>query len=152
LTNAAWCCIILTTHIAENRAVEKENAFGRFFKQKRRELGLSLRAFCRENGLDPGNLSKLERGVLAPPEGREKLEAYAAMLGLEEGTDAWFEFFDLAAAARGRIPDRLLKEERVVRALPILYRTLRKDKPDRDEVERLMDLIRGAWQGDRPAD
>ena len=121
----------------------RANGFGEFFKTKRRGLGLSLRAFCRKNGLDPGNMSKLERGVLAPPESRGKLEAYAAMLGLEEGSDDWFEFFDLAAAARGRIPDGLLEDERVVRALPIMYRTLRKDKPDREEVERLMKLIRG---------
>lgn len=128
------------------------NAFGEFFKAKRRSLGLSLRAFCRKNELDPGNMSKLERGVLAPPEGREKLESYASILGLKQGSDEWFEFFDLAAAARGRIPESLLKDERVVRALPIMYRTLRKDKPDREEVERLMKLIRGAWQVDHPAD
>ena len=121
----------------------RANGFGEFFKTKRRGLGVSLRAFCRKNGLDPGNMSKLERGVLAPPEGRGKLEAYAAMLGLQEGSDEWFEFFDLAAAARGRIPDSLLEDERVVRALPMMYRTLRKDKPEREEVERLMKLIRG---------
>ncbi len=126
------------------------DGFGEFFKARRRNLGLSLRAFCRKNGLDPGNMSKLERGVLAPPEGRGKLEAYAAMLGLEEGSDDWFEFFDLAAAARGRIPDGLLEDDRVVRALPIVYRTLRKDKPEREEVERLMELIRGAWRVDDP--
>ena len=109
-----------------------------------------MRAFCRKNGLDPGNMSKLERGVLAPPEGHERLEAYASMLGLAQGSDEWFEFFDLAAAARGRIPDGLLENERVVRALPIMYRTLRKDKPDREEVEHLMKLIRGAWRVDNP--
>ena len=42
--------------------------FGAFFKQKRLELGLSLRRFCLEHGLDPGNISKLERGRLAPPQ------------------------------------------------------------------------------------
>ena len=128
----------------------RANGFGEFFKARRRSLGLSLRAFCRKNGLDPGNMSKLERGVLAPPEGRGKLESYASMLDLKKGSDEWLEFFDLAAAARGRIPDGLLEDERVVRALPIMYRTLRKDKPDREEVERLMELIRGAWRGDDP--
>jgi transcriptional regulator with XRE-family HTH domain len=132
--------------------MDGSNAFGEFFKAKRLSLGLSLRAFCRKHALDPGNMSKLERGVLSPPDGRKKLESYAEILGLKAGSDEWFEFFDLAAAARGRLPEDMLEDERVVQALPIMYRTLRKDKPDREELDRLMKLIRGAWQVDHPAD
>jgi transcriptional regulator with XRE-family HTH domain len=124
--------------------------FGRFFKEKRLAQGLSLREFCRRHELDAGNHSKLERGVLPPPESRERLERYATMLGLEEGTDDWFTFFDLAAAARGRIPDALMEEERVVRALPIMFRTLRRDRVTKKDLEKLADTISRAWRGDQP--
>ena len=38
--------------------------FGEFFKQKRIVLGMTLRQFCAENGLDPGNISKIERIIV----------------------------------------------------------------------------------------
>ena len=46
---------------------------GEFFKQKRTGLKKTLRQFCAENKLDPGNISKLERGLMAPPQGSDKL-------------------------------------------------------------------------------
>ena len=45
-------------------------AFGEFFKVKRQALGLTLREFCLKHKLDPGNLSRMERGLLAPPQNR----------------------------------------------------------------------------------
>ncbi len=44
--------------------------FGEYFKKKRLEIGKTLRQFCLENGLDPGNISKIERGILRPPQSR----------------------------------------------------------------------------------
>ena len=51
--------------------------FGYFIKQHRESLGLSLREYCRRYYLDPGNISKLERGLLSPPHKLEKLEYLA---------------------------------------------------------------------------
>jgi hypothetical protein len=112
-------------------------------------LGVSLREFCRQNDLDPGNMSKVERGVLPPPEGHAKLADYARMLGIKEGADEWFMFFDLAAASRGKIPDELMENERIVRALPIMFRTLRKEKITDEEAGRLMDIVGRAWRRER---
>ena len=53
--------------------------FGKLFKERRMALGKTLRQFCREHGLDHGNISKLERGLLKPPTG-EKLAEYASHL------------------------------------------------------------------------
>ena len=39
--------------------------FGSFFRARRMALGKSLRGFCIEKGLDPGNISRLERGLLS---------------------------------------------------------------------------------------
>lgn len=115
--------------------------FGTFFKALRMKLGLTLRAFCEQHGLDPSNLSKLERGRLAPPQG-EKLHEYAKYLALKPGTDAWYEFCDLAAAEAGRIPADL-QEEELAAKLPVLFRTLRESAKDggRDKEELLRELI-----------
>ncbi len=113
--------------------------FGKFFKERRIALSLTLREFCRNNGLDPGNISRLERGLLSPPQGRETLEHYAKLLKLKKGSDEWYTYFDFAAAENGRIPAELLEDEELLEKLPILFRTLRGQKvPD----EQLDDLVR----------
>ncbi len=112
--------------------------FGKYFKKCRMALGKTLRQFCSENGLDPGNTSKLERGLLPPPQGREKLEEYAKFLKIKKGSDEWYMFFDLAAAETGRIPDDLMSEKKIGDKLPILFRTLRGQKVPDDKLEELI--------------
>ena len=118
--------------------------FGEFFKQLRAKSRISLRAFCLENAFDPANISRLERGLLPPPESREKLEAYAKALRLREGSDDWYMFFDLAAAERGRIPEDVLEDKQLVAALPVLFRTLRGQRVDADMLDDLAERIRRA--------
>src|SRR5690348_16175371 len=117
--------------------------FGEFFARMRRErTGLSLREFSAQHGFDAGNLSKLERGRLAAPESREVLERYAHALGIGDGSSEWYEFFDLAAAERGRIPEDLLDDEAVVGKLPILFRTLRGERVTDEQLRGLIEIIR----------
>ena len=120
------------------------NTFGEFFKKKRGELGIPLRQFCLEHGLDPGNISKMERGITAPPQGHEKLEEYASHLKIKKGTDDWYTFFDLAAADSGKIPPELLKKREIVDQLPVLFRTLRGKKITDEQLKKLIDMIKGA--------
>ncbi|HUT35271.1 MAG TPA: helix-turn-helix domain-containing protein [Planctomycetota bacterium] len=117
--------------------------FGDLFKQRRLALGLSLRQFCLEHGLDPGNISKLERGRLAPPQ-HDKLEEYARLLGLQSGTDDWYRFFDLAAAEAGRIPRDIMTDEQVVERLPLLFRTLRGEKIPDEQLDEIVRKVKGA--------
>ena len=84
--------------------------FGEFFKERRLELGLTLREFCRVNGFDPGNISKLERGILPPPHGEELRIRYAEALGIEKGSDDWLKFFDYAAAGTGQVPEDICND------------------------------------------
>ena len=42
------------------------NEFGRFFRNRRTVLGLSLSEFCRENGFDKGNTSRLDAASSSP--------------------------------------------------------------------------------------
>jgi transcriptional regulator with XRE-family HTH domain len=118
--------------------------FGDFFKEKRISLKKTLRQFCMDNGLDPGNISKLERGLMPPPQGKDKLEEYAKYLHIRKGTDDWYEFFDLAAVEAGRIPEALLSDAKIAASLPILFRTLRGKKISEKKLDELVEMIRKA--------
>ncbi len=116
-------------------------AFGEYFKEKRIALGKTLREFCGEHAFDAGNTSKLERGLLAPPQAKEKLEAYAKALKLSKGTPDWQQFFDLAAAAAGVIPEDL-RDENVLKRLPLVFRTLRATKLSEQQLDKLVERLR----------
>lgn len=120
------------------------NIFGGFFRNMRLKQNLTLRRFCELNGLDPGNISKLERGVLPPPMGHDKLEQYARCLGIEPASDEWYSFFDYAAAAAGRIPSDVMSDEEIIRKLPMVFRTLRGDRVSEADIEALINIIRKA--------
>ena len=119
-----------------------ERSFGATFKALRIASGRALRVFCLENGFDPGNISKLERGRFAPPQSQEKLREYARALGLEEGSDQWIEFFDRAAAEAGRIPADLLSDEELVKKLPLVFRTVRGARIGKRKLRELAEKIR----------
>ena len=118
--------------------------FGGFFRTLRSKRRLSLREFCLVNGFDPANISRLERGLLPPPEAREKLEVYAKALRLKQGSDDWYDFFDLAAAERGRIPQDVLEDKELVAHLPVFFRTLRGQRVEPDALDDLVERIRRA--------
>ncbi len=63
---------------------------GSYFKELRTSKGWTLRQFCGENGYDPGNIARLERGIFPAPESPQKLREYAEALGLKEGGEEWF--------------------------------------------------------------
>ena len=101
------------------------SVFGEFFKARRQALGLTLREFCLQHKLDPGNISRLERGLLPPPRDGNRLAEYAKCLGLKKGNGAWHAFFDLAAVSKGHIPAKLMEDEDLVAKLPLIFRALR---------------------------
>lgn len=124
--------------------VTEPDNFGAFFRACRVETGLTLRAFCLRHGFDPGNVSKMERGRLLPPESPDKLAIYAEALGIAEGTPKREEFFDRAAAEQGRIPPDLLSDDEVRGKLPVLFRTIRGQKLDGALLDDLVERIRRA--------
>ena len=115
--------------------------FAALLKKLRTQKGLTLREFCVNNGLDPGNYSRLERGHFPPPK-NETLRKYAKALGLEEGADDWIELFDLAAAERGEIPADIMSDEQVVEKLPVLFRTLRAIPLTSEQMDKLVEKAR----------
>jgi transcriptional regulator with XRE-family HTH domain len=124
--------------------IEEKKLFGEFFKARRTAIKKTLRQFCVENGLDPGNISKLERRLLPPPQSREKLEEYASYLKIKKGSDDWYTFFDLAAAETGRIPEDIMTKEKIEDKLPILFRTLRGQKVSDENLEKLIKMLKDA--------
>ncbi len=96
---------------------------------------MTLRSFCREAGIDPSNWSKIERGVLAPPDDEEMLGRIAGLLGLKPSEKV--ELADLASIARGQIPEDL-KDEEILSKMPAFFRAIRGQEYTREDFEKLM--------------
>lgn len=117
------------------------NTFGEFFKAKRVALGKTLRQFCFENGFDPGNISRIERGVALPPQSEEKLKEYAQCLDIAIGSKEWDDFQDLACVGAGKIPKDLIEKE-IVASLPVFFRALKNKKFTKIELDKLIKKIK----------
>lgn len=118
--------------------------FGELLRVRRAELRISLRVFSEAAQMDPGNVSRLERGVSPAPEAPEVLARVAAALRLAPSTPAYESLMDAAAASKGRIPSDLLTDDAVAARLPVLFRTLRSKPLNADQLDRLIDSIRKA--------
>lgn len=126
---------------------ERSKVFGDFLKKRRAEFRLTLREFCLKAEIDPGNYSKIERGILPPPQDSEKLEKWARILKLEKESSPWKEFFDLASVSRGEIPPDVLEDKELAEALPLIFRTMRGDKISDEQFEKLKEIVKEAFIG-----
>lgn len=113
--------------------------FGEYVRLLRLTRRLTLREFCRIASLDPSNWSKIERNLHQPPKGREILVSVAEALEVKEGSEEWNSLFDLAIV--GHIPVGLAESQAVIDKLPIFFRTVRGQKPTREELEKLVELL-----------
>lgn len=119
-----------------------QNFFGKLLKRLRMARGLTLREFCLQHGFDPGNYSRLERGLYPAPQKEELLAKYAQALDLQEGSDDWLEFFDTAAATRGQLPKDLLSDNELLDKLPALFRTLRGQAVPAERLDHLIEEVK----------
>jgi transcriptional regulator with XRE-family HTH domain len=116
--------------------------FGLYIKNLRLGKGFTLREFCKKYGHDASNWSKIERGKNLPPADDSILEQWAQQLGLEKFSSDWYTFIDLAAVARGELPNDLREDENIVAKLPLFYRTLRGQKPTDKEMKNIAKLLK----------
>jgi len=125
--------------------VKKEEAamFGEFIKSLRIERDIGLREFCRRLSIDASNWSKVERGVLAPPQDEGKLDQIAEVLNIEKDSELYNELTDKASIDAGIIPKDILSDQETLSALPLFFRTVRSEKPTPEELEKLIKKIRG---------
>ena len=121
--------------------------FGEFVQERRRELELTLRDFCRKSGEDPSNWSKVERGLLKPPKTRARLKKVAHALKITVDSEAWTNLADMADVDAGKIPEYVMSDEEVLKALPAFFRTVGSVKPTVEEVQALVDQLR---EGGKP--
>jgi transcriptional regulator with XRE-family HTH domain len=116
--------------------------FGEYIKNRRLEKGLGLREFCKKIDIDASNWSKVERGVLSPPQDEEKLRNIAQALDVNFESEEWKEMKDLANIDAGIIPSDILSDKQVLDALPMFFRTMRSEKPTPEELNKLINMIR----------
>jgi len=118
--------------------------FGKILKELRIKKGLSLREVWKLTGYDPSNWSKIERGKISPPVEEKVLRKWASILGLSGHVKKIQQFIDEAKIAQGIIPQDILSNKSIVKYLPAFFRTLRNKKPTKEEIDRLIELIRNA--------
>jgi len=118
--------------------------FGKILKELRIQKQLSLREICKLTSYDPSNWSKIERGVISPPADEKILRKWARALGISSKSDKFQEFIDQAKIAQGIIPQDILSQKDAVQCLPAFFRTLRNEKPTKEEIDRLIELIRNS--------
>jgi transcriptional regulator with XRE-family HTH domain len=115
--------------------------FGELFRQKRVNLGLTLRKFCELYNFDPGNISRLERNLLPPSLDDEKLAGYATALKIKRDSEEWVFFHDLAHFAKGQIPKDIINQRGSDKYLPLLLRTVGGKRLSKIKLEKIIKLI-----------
>ena len=115
--------------------------FGKFLKEKRLALNLSLREMARQVGMQPSNYCNTEAGVLPPPP-PEALERISRVLGLKKGATDFETFHDLAAKGRGEIPvdvEQIVKENDLI---PAMLRTVEYEKVTKEQLRGIIEDLR----------
>src|SRR4030042_4264575 len=123
---------------------ENLKKFGKLLYDYRIKKKLTLREMCRKVKYDPSNWSKIERGKIAPPSDRKTLELWARTLGLKKDSKEFEDFVCQASVAQGIIPFDVMKEKELVAALPAFFRTLKNRKPNKEEIDNMINLIKNA--------
>jgi len=119
---------------------KKANFFGRYLKTFRFKAELSIRDVCRQVNYDPSNWSKIERGKLPPPASKDTLLDWAKVLKVPQAKEQ--EFIDKAMIAQGYIPDDIISKKEFVNLLPAFFRTLRGNKPTKQEIDNFIKIIK----------
>lgn len=116
--------------------------FGAMVRDRRGELRLTLRAFAEQAAIDPGNLSKIERGREKPPQEEAVLDRICAALELEGS--AARELKDIALVENGRIPTDMLENEELMARMPVLLRTVNNQPLTDEQLAALVKAIQDA--------
>ena len=125
--------------------------FAEFMHQQRTGLGYTLRRFCQTKGFDAAYISRLENGLITPPEDAGKVKALAIALELEEGSPDWVRFFDAAATSRGKMPEDIVASmPETIHFLPAFCRRLNNDKLTEEDAKELIQLLRGEKPENEP--
>jgi transcriptional regulator with XRE-family HTH domain len=117
--------------------------FGEFAKDRRIAASQTLRSFCRDAAIDPSNWSKIERGVLPPPDEAGFLTRVSDVLRLT--SEERVTLVDLAAIARGQIPEDL-RDEEILNKMPAFFRAIRGQEYTPEDFEKLLSGVKRLHQ------
>jgi len=132
--------LALTNVVIFYHSKQNTPMFSETIKSLRIQKKLTLRDFCSQNGLDPSNWSKVERGVNPPPGDITLLERLADFFGLA-GTKK-LAFMDEAALQRREIPADVADHQILQRALPAFFRAARGHELSDKELKSLAEDIK----------
>ena len=118
--------------------------FGIMLRERRKELRLGLREFALRADIDAGNLSKIERGKLNPPQTRQMLDRICLALEYDTGSQEAEALRDQAAAENGRVPEEILSNEDVMSKMPVLLRTVHNKQLSPEQLDKLIEMIKEA--------
>lgn len=122
--------------------------FGEFIKERRQKLGYTLREFCKKHQLDPGNWSRLERGLSKPPQNDKILNEFASYLEIEHDSAEYRDLLDLAEFEQGKIPRDLLKDNELKNLLPLFFRTVRETRPTEEDLIGIIEAVRSQYESE----
>ena len=115
--------------------------FGQKLKELRINRSLTLRKMCGKVDYDPSNWSKIERGRIPPPSNEKILNKWAEALELTNAVEIE-KFISDAQVAQGLIPSDIMKEENITDYLPAFFRSIKKEKMTKKDIEKLIKLIK----------
>ena len=126
--------------------MEERGLFGMFLKKHMTSKQITLRELARRTSIDPGNLSRIERGIAYPPQKEETLIKIA--LGLKLTDMETQELIDKAFIENGKLPKNL-KHVKEIEAIPLLLRSIENKKLTEEQIENLIEIIKdeNTWQG-----
>lgn len=120
------------------------SAFGQLIKTRREELRLGLREAAERAGIDPGNLSKIERGRVNPPQDEDMLNRLCRALEYDLAAEEATRLRDTAFAENGRFAPDILSDAAVARRLPLLLRTVHNKQLSEEQLDNLIERMRQA--------
>ena len=111
--------------------------WGDFVREKRLSAGYGLRQFASLVGILPSNYNNMEKGRMSPPQGNDRLDQIADVLGMEAGSEDYHMLMDLAVAGKDKLPADVEKYAKENELVPILLRTLENQKLSEEELREL---------------
>ncbi len=113
--------------------------FHEFLRILRQSKEIGMREFAHKIGMDVGNYSRIERGIIAPPQKETVLKKIAK--ALELNNDDTKKLIALGNLAVGRIPSEIAENMREYEYLPVLLRTIANKQLTDEQLRELTERI-----------
>lgn len=113
--------------------------FHEYLKNLRMVREMGLRELAHKIGWDVGNYSKIERGLLSPPQKEEFIEQLASALKLS--ADERQKLSDMSALSSGKIPADIADDMKRYEFLPVLMRTIANKQLTDEQLKELTERV-----------